>query len=151
MDKKRIYYIYKIIFLCGSLKDHYYIGKRCSILPKYLAIKEDINEYIIAHPDFDNYTGSGKIPTSYFIKYDKQFGITYKKEILKINNNHLENSNDEKNIIGNLYEYDLLCVNLQPGGVYEHIHTTDEEKRKKLSKSLKEYYKTHHQKWIGIT
>ena len=44
MDKKRIYYIYKIIFLCGSLKDHYYIGKRCSILPKYLAIKEDIQK-----------------------------------------------------------------------------------------------------------
>ena len=54
--------------------------ERCSILPKYLAIKEDINEYIITHPDFDNYTGSGKIPTSYFIKYDKQFGITYKKK-----------------------------------------------------------------------
>ena len=27
-DKEKwIYYIYKIIFLCGSLKDHYYIGK----------------------------------------------------------------------------------------------------------------------------
>lgn len=161
MDKKRIYYIYKIIFLCGSLKNHYYIGKRCSILPKYLAIKEDINEYIIAHPDFDNYTGSGKIPTSYFIKYDKQFGITYKKEILKINNNHKDNQQSEKEYVNNLYINDPLCENLQPGGNYNPIlfrennpvfdKKTSKETKEKLSNVLKKYYKTHHQKWIGIT
>ena len=161
MDKKRIYYIYKIIFLCGSLKDHYYIGKRCSILPKYLAIKEDINEYIIAHPDFDNYTGSGKIPTSYFIKYDKQFGITYKKEILKINSGHKENQYWEKYFVNNLYINDSLCENLQPGGNYNPMlykennpsfgKKLSQETKEKLSKSLKEYYKIHHQKWIGIT
>ena len=156
-----IYYIYKIVFLCGSLKNHYYIGKRCSHLPKYISSQLNIENYIREFPDFDNYTGSGTIPKSYFMKYDKILGVTYTKEIIEFSSCNDENMLKEKIYIGDLYKYDPLCENLQQGGNFNPIlykennasytkHVPDDV-RQKISATLKQYYKTHTQKWAGIS
>lgn len=148
-----IYYIYKIIFLQGTLTNHYYIGKHCQhMTEKQLKLinTNNIQQYIIEHPDFDKYTGSGKVPICYFKKYKRILNETYNKIILDFSISEEENVIKEKNFVGDLYKTDPLCENLQPGGIYHELKEMSETTREKLSKSLKEYYKTHTQKWIGI-
>lgn len=65
----KVHYIYKIVLLKGSLEQYYYIGKKSSNLPKYIQDKEDYFEYIRQNPDFDSYSGSGRIVRDYFKKY----------------------------------------------------------------------------------
>lgn len=93
-----IHYIYKITCLCGSLKDHYYIGKHTA---------KNIN---------DGYAGSGNIIVGYFEKYGKIEGETYTKEILEYNKTKKENAKREEEIIGDLFLTDPLCLNLKQGG-----------------------------------
>lgn len=148
-----IYYIYKIIFLHGTLINHYYIGKHCYHLTND-KLKNmnttDLQQYIIDHHDFDGYTGSGTIPICYFKKYKKILNETYNKIILDFSISEEENVIKEKEFIGELYKNDPLCENLQPGGAYHELKKMSESTKDKLSKVLKEYYKTHTQKCIGI-
>lgn len=96
-----IYYIYKIIFLCGEPKNRYYLGMR--------TFKgDDIKN--------DTYKGSGRFCKKYFHKYGGILGKTYLKEILEINESHEINLKRENIIIGDLYKSDPLCMNLVPGG-----------------------------------
>lgn len=97
MEKKIVHYIYKITLLCGSLKDHYYIGKHTT-------------------KNSDGYTGSGVIILNYFKKYHRKIGVTYLKEILEYNTSMEDNARREKEILGDLYLIDPLCVNLKEGG-----------------------------------
>lgn len=94
------HYIYEINFLCGSLKGHYYIGKR--------TCKGD--------PYKDKYTGSGNVPREYFKKYGAIEGVTYDKLILEFNDSAEKNSDREVVWVGNAYRDDKLCVNLKAGG-----------------------------------
>ena len=93
-----IHYIYKITCLCGSLKDHYYIGKHTT---------RNIN---------DGYAGSGKKILDYFSKHGKIESKTYTKEILEYNDTLETNAKREKEIIGNLWKEDKMCLNLKQGG-----------------------------------
>ena len=93
-----IYYIYKITLLKGSLKGHYYIGKH----------KTDKEK--------DYYAGSGIMVKSYYKKYGKKKGVTYEKEIVEYNPTEEVNNLREKEIIGDLYKTDPLCLNLKYGG-----------------------------------
>ena len=86
-EKQQIHYIYKIIFLCGELKNRYYLGKRT-----YNGI--DITK--------DKYHGSGNFCKSYFKKYGIVEGKTYIKEVLEVNDSIEINRNRELVIIGNL-------------------------------------------------
>lgn len=96
-----IHYVYKIIFLDGSLKNHYYIGKR-----SYNGV--DIN--------CDSYSGSGKICDDYFNTHKKVLNETYQKEILKICDSEQEAYDEEKRILGDLFQTDVLCANFKKGG-----------------------------------
>ena len=93
-----IYYIYKITLLKGNLKGHYYIGKH----------KTDKEK--------DYYYGSGKIVKDYYKKYGKKKGVTFTKEIVEYNLAEEINNLREKEIIGDLYKTDPLCLNLKYGG-----------------------------------
>lgn len=97
----KIFYIYKIHFLCGFPAGRYYIGKHTH---RAKTLKND------------HYTGSGDFCLKYFNKYGKQEGITYVKEILEINPDDKTNSNREAIIIGDLWKTDKLCMNMRPGG-----------------------------------
>lgn len=92
------YYTYKITLLKGSLAGHYYFGQHRT---------KKLN---------DNYTGSGRIIKNYFKHYDKIEGVTYIKEILHFYNNEDDLNVAEKDLIGNKWETDKLCLNLLPGG-----------------------------------
>lgn len=94
----QINYIYRTTCLCGSLKDHYYIGKHTT---------DNFN---------DGYAGSGNIIVEYFEKYGKIEGETYTKEILEYNKTASENAKREEEIIGDLFLTDPLCLNLKQGG-----------------------------------
>lgn len=158
----QIHYIYKITFLIGKLNDCYYIGKRTTNLTKTILNKignNDIFDYIIKNPMFDNYTGSGSIPKSFFKTHKKVLNKTFTKEILCFSNSFDENLINEKNIIGNKYKTDEKCVNLIKGGMYNPVllkennptyktHLTDEQKYH-LSVIMKEYCKTHEVPWKG--
>lgn len=93
-----IHYIYKITCLCGSLKDHYYIGKHTT---------KNIN---------DGYAGSGIKIREYYNKYGKVEGKTFIKEILEYNDTPEMNAEREKKIIGSLWIDDPMCLNLMEGG-----------------------------------
>lgn len=93
-----VYYIYKITLLKGELIGHYYIGKH----------KTDKEK--------DNYAGSGVIVKNYYRKYGKKKGVTFTKEILEYNPTEEVNNLREKEIIGDLYKTDKLCLNLKYGG-----------------------------------
>lgn len=94
----QINYIYRTTCLCGSLKNHYYIGKHTT---------DNFN---------DGYAGSGNIIVEYFEKYGKIEGETYTKEILEYNKTASENAKREEEIIGDLFLTDPLCLNLKQGG-----------------------------------
>ena len=89
-----IHYVYKIIFLVGSLSGHYYIGKR---------------SYNGDNIDNDTYCGSGKICDDYFKKHKKILNETYKKEVLKICETEEEAYLEEEIILGDLFKTDILC------------------------------------------
>lgn len=147
----RVYYIYKIICLCGSFKNHYYIGKRTSTK------KDVLNDF---------YYGSGEKLRRYYKKYPPVLGETILKEIIEFNPDAETNSKREKEIIGDLYKTDPLCLNLMEGGNGRRVakETTEkksslmkgkklsDETKKKMSEarirdnsylSLKKYYQTH--------
>lgn len=92
------FYTYKITLLKGSLTGYYYLGQHRT---------NDLN---------DGYAGSGKIIINYYKKYDKIEGETYKKEIIKFYNNLEELNRGERDLIGDKYESDDLCLNLRAGG-----------------------------------
>lgn len=97
-----IHYIYKIVFLCGTPENRYYIGKRST--DKY------------DNWDSDPYTGSGIFCYSYFEKYGKIKNITYKKYCLEENDSFEQNKVREKYWIGDLWETDPYCMNKCSGG-----------------------------------
>lgn len=116
---KKIYYIYKIHFLCGFPTGRYYIGRHeCSDLSK------------------DRYTGSGSFCKAYFKKYGKEEGITYLKEIIEINPDFEINRQREEYHVGNLYYEDPLCMNMIKGGVMS-CEVFSLSTRDKISKALK--------------
>ena len=126
----KYHYIYKITCLCGSLKDHYYIGKHTTE----------------AIPENCGYAGSGKIIKNYFAKYGKIKNITYIKEILEYNSTKEINAKREKYLIGDLYKQDSLCLNLKAGGDSGGAKglKRSAETRKKISNSLKGNPKLSH-------
>lgn len=122
VQKIKYHYIYKITCLCGSLKNHYYIGKRTT--------KTEVID-----PLHDGYYGSGTKLVCYYKKYKPVQGETIIKEILEFNNTREENAEREKNWIGDKWETDPLCLNLKPGGNGGVVAT--KEIRKKISNSNK--------------
>lgn len=114
-----VHYIYKITCLKGSLKDHYYIGKHSTINENW------------------EYYGSGTIIKDYYKKYGREQGVSITKEILEYNNSYEENLRREKEIIGNLWETDPLCLNLCGGGRGPLGVKITEETRQKLRNSHK--------------
>ena len=117
-----IHYIYKITCLCGTFKGHYYIGKRSSR-------KEDIlNDY---------YYGSGEKLRRYYKKYPPVLGETINKEIIEINPTKEDNCRREKEIIGDLYITDPLCLNLMEGGNGRKVSKETSEKKSKENKGKK--------------
>lgn len=146
-----LFYTYKITFLQGSLRGKYYIGKHKSRVPLSYNDVQDIKNYASDHPDFDSYVGSGVIPESYFKSYSPIIGETYDKEIIKFYDTDEECSKDEKVLIGSKYLDDDMCCNFAPGGqggLESFSHK--EDNRAKISQSLRQYYKNHTQKWIGL-
>lgn len=134
MQKNKIFYIYKIHFLCGFPSGRYYIGKRTY---RGLEIKND------------QYTGSGNFCKAYFKKYGEISGVTYIKEIIEINPSNKINLEREKILIGDLYKTDPLCMNMVQGGEGAierkgHIPTKEEvEKRVVSFKKSKSRHKSH--------
>lgn len=115
----KFYYTYKITLLKGSLAGHYYFGQHRT---------NNLN---------DGYAGSGKIIKDYFKHYDKVEGLTYVKEILHFYNDNDELNIAEKQLIGDKFENDKLCLNLKPGGMGNYNgakqgHTVSEETKEKL-------------------
>ena len=98
----RYHYIYKIILLKGKYQGYYYLGKHTT---------RDIDNLSL-----DHYAGSGKIVRNYYNKYGKIEGETFKKEILEFNDSRESNNSREREIIGDLYKTDKLCLNLRNGG-----------------------------------
>jgi len=110
-----LHYIYKITLLCGSLKDHYYIGKHSTKNPK------------------QKYYGSGKILRDYYKKYGKKAGVTFLKEILEYNSTEEENFERERIILSDLWEKDPMCINLCAGGRGPTGHKVTDAAKKKMS------------------
>ena len=102
MINDMIHYIYKIMFLMGEYKDCYYIGKR---------------SYVGPNVELDRYSGSGVFCKEYFSMYSKELDVTYKKEILEINESYDQNREREKFYIGDLWKTDPMCMNLCQGGL----------------------------------
>lgn len=117
-----IHYIYKITCLCGSFKGHYYIGKRSSR-------KADIlNDY---------YYGSGEKLRRYYKKYPPVLGETIIKDIIEINPTKEMNCKREKEIIGDLYLTDTLCLNLMEGGNGRRVSKETSKKKSDMYKGKK--------------
>lgn len=111
----KYYYTYRITLLLGSLAHHYYYGR-------HRTNKLD-----------DGYCGSGKKLCDYYKKYGHIEGVTYKKEIIAFYNNEDELNRAEKELIGDKYDTDPLCLNLCVGGTWGEL---SEESCKKISKTL---------------
>lgn len=127
MPKEKIHFIYKIYFLCGEPEGRYYIGK-------HTGYKND------------SYGGSGTFCKRYYKKYGKIPDKTFKREIIEINVDKETNRLREKEIVGELWKTDPLCMNILPGGVCDPNcgnkpgmkgkHHSEESKRK-ISESNK--------------
>lgn len=159
---EQIHYIYKITFLKGKLKGHYYIGKRTSVIRKRKLEWSNFSDPIEwAKNDvmFDNYAGSGRIPKDYFKKYDKKLGITFNKEIICFSDSFESNRINEEKIIGDKYKTDPLCTNITKGGLcenprngklsYTYGRIVSEEMKKYLSEINKERCKHIEMPWKG--
>lgn len=94
------YYTYKITLLKGSLAGHYYYGRHKT---------NNLN---------DGYAGSGKLVSDYYDKYGKIEHQTYIKEIIAFYTDDEELNIGEKEIIGDKYNTDPLCMNLCEGGTW---------------------------------
>jgi len=94
----KFYYTYKITLLKGSLAGHYYLGRHST---------NNLN---------DGYAGSGRKITDYFKKYPKIEHQTYIKEIIAFYDNDEELNEAEKQLIGDKFLNDDLCLNLCAGG-----------------------------------
>jgi hypothetical protein len=121
---KMFYYTYKVTLLKGSLAGHYYYGQHRT---------KNLN---------DHYIGSGRKIKDYFKHYEKIEGVTYVKEILHFYNDEDELNIAEKQLIGDKYKNDKLCLNLKPGGINYYNgaklgHKISEETKKKISDALK--------------
>lgn len=116
------HYIYKITCLCGEFKNHYYIGKRTSK-----------NKHIYN----DKYYGSGEKLRRYYKKYPPQNGVTMYKEIIEINPTKEINAKREKEIIGDLYKSDPLCLNLMEGGNGRKVSKETSSKKSRVFKGRK--------------
>lgn len=108
----KFYYTYKITLLKGSLAGHYYYGQHRTY---------NLN---------DGYAGSGKIVTNYYNKYGKIEHQTYIKEIIAFYNNDDELNEAEKQLVGDKFETDKLCLNLCVGGSFGRLSEESNEKRK---------------------
>ena len=159
---EQIHYIYKITFLKGKLKGHYYIGKRTSVIRKRKLEWSNFSDPIEwAKNDamFDNYTGSGRIPMDYFKKYNKELGVTFNKEIICFSDSFEDNRINEEKIIGDKYKTDPLCTNITKGGLcenprngklsYTYGRVVSEEMKKHLSELNKERCKYMEMPWKG--
>lgn len=159
---EQIHYIYKITFLKGKLKGHYYIGKRTSVIRKRKLEWSNFSdpiEWAKNNVMFDNYTGSGRIPKDYFKKYDKKLGITFNKEIICFSDSFESNRINEEKIIGDKYKTDPLCTNITKGGLcenprngklsYTYGRIVSEEMKKYLSEINKERCKHIEMPWKG--
>lgn len=107
----KFYYIYKIICLKGSFAGHYYYGQHQT---------NNMN---------DRYAGSGQLLKNYYDKYGKIENQTYIKEIITFCNSVEELNIVEKEIIGDKFETDPLCMNLCEGG-RGYIKKKSNKKRK---------------------
>ena len=107
-------FVYKIIFLKGTHRGHYYIGQHSS-------------EYVE-----DGYVGSGKFPKRYFKKYGKILGETYLKENLDYADTQEELDKLERKYVD---LQDPLCRNIVPGGITNRCTN----KGKKLTSSWKQH------------
>lgn len=129
----KYHYIYKITCLCGNLKGHYYIGKHSTT-------KSD--------PMDDGYNGGGVIINKYYQKYPPKIGVTIDKEIIELNDDIETNSKREKEIIGDLWNTDPLCLNKKKGGEGGNGYANrgkvhSKEQTENWKKYINEYYKTH--------
>lgn len=111
----KFYYTYKITLLKGSLAGHYYLGRHST---------NNLN---------DGYAGSGKKITDYFKKYPKIEHQTYIKEIIAFYDNDEDLNEAEKQLIGDKFLNDDLCLNLCEGGSWGRL---SKESCKKISKAL---------------
>lgn len=125
---EKVHYIYKIHFLCGFPTGRYYLGKHTGYIE-------------------DNYAGSGNFCNAYYKKYGGILGKTYIKEILEINPSKKINGNREKEVIGDLWKTDPLCMNQKPGGeggcgpgkyASRYGATVTQKTREKISKANKD-------------
>ena len=112
----KFYYTYKITLLKGSLAGHYYFGQHRTY---------NLN---------DGYAGSGRKIKNYYEKYGKIEHQTYIKEIIAFYNNEDELNQAEKDLIGDKYKTDKLCLNLISGGMEAN---KSEETKKLISEKLK--------------
>lgn len=120
VKREKVYYIYKIHFLCGFPAGRYYLGKHKGYVD-------------------DTYGGSGKFCKAYYKKYGKINGITYIKEILEINPDEETNRLREEIIVGNLWKTDPLCMNQKCGGEgkgWEKGHKISADTREKIANAL---------------
>lgn len=108
---KEFFYTYKVVLLKGSLAGHYYYGQHRT---KNLE---------------DGYIGSGKKLSRYFQKYPKVEGVTYVRQILAFYADEEELNTAEKELIGDLYMTDPLCLNLKGGGTQGRYSKEVIEKR----------------------
>ena len=96
MDKKRIYYIYKIIFLCGSLKDHYYIGKGVQYYQNIQQLKKIykrmgfVNEWNSIMGASRFYTGGDRTNISCICNGKRHFALGYRWSYEKYNKEKIE-------------------------------------------------------------
>jgi hypothetical protein len=87
----------------------------------------------------DGYKGSGKILCDYYKKHTND----YVKEIISYYDDFESLCEAEKELIGDLYTTDQLCINIKPGGnggSYKGINKgkiRTEESKKKQSESMK--------------
>ena len=127
MKTEKIHYLYKITFLLGNHKGHYYFGKHSTNNIK------------------DGYTGSGLFCLNYFKKYCKIENESYLKEIISY---HLleDISNAEKLLVGDKWLTDSFCMNMNAGGIggslkgelnVNYGKTRSEETKRKISESHK--------------
>lgn len=109
------HYTYNITCLCGSLKDHYYLGQHTT---------DNLD---------DGYAGSGKILKNYYKKYGAIENVTYIKTIVGFYSNLTELGIAEYELIGDKYETDPMCLNIVAGGSQipwnKGKHFSDEQKQ----------------------
>lgn len=134
------HYIYKITCLCGNLKGHYYYGKHSTL-------KDDALN--------DGYYVGGVILRNYYKAYPPEIGVTITKEIIEYNDTIESNSTREKQIIGDLWKTDPLCLNRKKGGEGGNGHANkgkvhSKEQTEQHNAFMKDYWKTHKSPRQGV-